>query len=57
MAAAEAERAPRRGTPDAPDPVERSRRGDVFKDLKMAYPEPTAKRRRELQVIRQTLVK
>lgn len=30
---------------------------DVFKGLKMAYPEPTAKRRRELQLIRKTLVK
>jgi PPK2 family polyphosphate:nucleotide phosphotransferase len=30
---------------------------DVFKGLKMAYPEPTTKRRRELQLIRKTLVK
>jgi PPK2 family polyphosphate:nucleotide phosphotransferase len=30
---------------------------DVFKCLKMAYPKPGAKRRRELQLIRQTLVK
>ena len=30
---------------------------DVFKGLKMAYPEPTVKRRRELQLIRKTLVK
>jgi PPK2 family polyphosphate:nucleotide phosphotransferase len=30
---------------------------DVFKNLKMAYPKPTSKRRRELQVIRKTLVK
>jgi PPK2 family polyphosphate:nucleotide phosphotransferase len=30
---------------------------DVFKGLKMAYPEPTARRRRELQLIRKTLVK
>ncbi len=30
---------------------------DVFKGLKMAYPETTAKRRRELQLIRKTLVK
>lgn len=30
---------------------------DVFKGLKMAYPKPGAKRRRELQLIRQTLVK
>jgi hypothetical protein len=30
---------------------------DVFKGLKMACPEPTAKRRRELQLIRKTLVK
>jgi PPK2 family polyphosphate:nucleotide phosphotransferase len=29
----------------------------VFKGLKMAYPEPTANRRRELQLIRKTLVK
>ena len=30
---------------------------DMFSGLKMAYPEPTAKRRRELQLIRKTLVK
>ena len=30
---------------------------DAFYELKMAYPKPTAKRRRELQEIRQTLVK
>ncbi|RPJ07084.1 MAG: polyphosphate kinase 2 family protein [Deltaproteobacteria bacterium] len=30
---------------------------DGFKGLKMAYPEPTVKRRRELQLIRKTLVK
>ena len=29
---------------------------DVFDKLKMTYPEPTAKRRRELQVIRKTLM-
>ncbi|HUU35895.1 MAG TPA: ADP-polyphosphate phosphotransferase [Vicinamibacterales bacterium] len=30
---------------------------DVFKELGMAYPKPTAERRRELQAIRKTLVK
>lgn len=30
---------------------------DVFKGLTVAYPEPTTKRRRELQLIPKTLVK
>ena len=30
---------------------------DVFNGLRMAFPKPTTKRRRELQVIRKTLVK
>jgi hypothetical protein len=30
---------------------------DVFNGLKMTFPTPTAKRLRELQVIRKTLVK
>ncbi len=30
---------------------------DVFKGLKIAYPKPTVKRRRELQLIRKTLLK
>lgn len=30
---------------------------DVFNGLNMAYPEPSAKRRQELQVIRKRLVK